>query len=129
MYAWGKNDKGQLLSNSTQNINSPVKVKLPENHEVISCSGDHTFVRNVKTDQIFVNKFVEGKLELELVSENKIWWIGELKNHGILYICSPGETRIPQALSEVPVHHKKEKLRTAKNIIDKIQWDEHLKKE
>ena len=29
----------------------------------------------------------------------------------------------------MPIHHKKEKLRTAKNIIDKIVWDEHLNKE
>lgn len=28
----------------------------------------------------------------------------------------------------MPIHNKKEKLRTAKNIIDKITWDEHFKK-
>jgi hypothetical protein len=35
---------------------------------------------------------------------------------------------ISKQMSEVPVDHKKEKLRTAKNIIDKIEWNEHLEK-
>ena len=57
------------------------------------------------------------------MSESKVWSIGENKNAGIFLVCEKGETRISQAMSEAPVHHKKEKLRTAKNIIDKIQWD------
>lgn len=31
-------------------------------------------------------------------------------------------------MSEAPVDHKKEKLRTAKNIVDKIQWDGNIDK-
>ncbi len=32
-------------------------------------------------------------------------------------------------MCEEPVHLKKEKLRTAKNIIDQIQWDSNLQQE
>jgi len=43
-------------------------------------------------------------------------------------LCPLEKDHISQNLSEIPVHHKKEKLRTAKNIIDKIQWDENIDK-
>lgn len=44
-------------------------------------------------------------------------------------VGSATKDRVPQRESEGIVVEKKEKLRTAKNIIDKITWDEHLQPE
>ena len=41
-------------------------------------------------------------------------------------MASAAKQKVPQRESEAPVHEKKDKLRTAKNIIDKITWDERL---
>lgn len=46
----------------------------------------------------------------------------------ITVLCPVTKDKISQNMSEVPVHQKKEKLRTAKNIIDKIEWDENIDK-
>lgn len=45
----------------------------------------------------------------------------------IVLIASANKEKVPQRETEQIVVQKKEKLRTAKNIIDKITWDEHLK--
>lgn len=47
----------------------------------------------------------------------------------VIMVGSATKDRVPQRESEGIVVEKKEKLRTAKNIIDKITWDEHLKPE
>lgn len=41
-------------------------------------------------------------------------------------VAAAGKDRVPQRESEHAVVEKKEKLRTAKNIIDKITWDENI---
>ena len=67
-----------------------------------------------------------NKLEWKEVTNKKIWSLSTVDEHVIL-VCSATKDRVPQRESETIVSEKKEKLRTAKNIIDKITWDEHLK--
>jgi poly(A) polymerase len=47
----------------------------------------------------------------------------------LLLIVSASKERVPQRESEAVLNVKKEKLRTAKNIIDKIMWDPNIKAE
>lgn len=78
---------------------------------------------------MLLSKHEGNKLDWSILSKTKLWGIDNYRNEKLILVSSIGEDKIPQALSEVPVHNKKSKLRTAKNIIDKIIWDEHLKKE
>lgn len=47
----------------------------------------------------------------------------------LLLTVSVTKERVPQGESEAVLNVKKEKLRTAKNIIDKITWDPNMKAE
>lgn len=51
---------------------------------------------------------------------------GEQHMDKIVYLAAPEKERVPQQLSDKVEVHKKEKLRTAKMIIDKIKWDENI---
>lgn len=63
VHGWGKNDKGQLCMNPSANINNPVRLKLPEHTELLSCFGDQTILRNNKSGEITINALDEqGKL-------------------------------------------------------------------
>lgn len=129
VYAWGKNDKGQLCTNPSANINNPVKMKLAQNTELLSCFGDQTLLRNIKSGEVTVNSLDEqGKLHWQHVTSDKIWYAAGNKS-SLIYIQSVTKKKLPQAMCEEPVHLKKEKLRTAKNIIDQIQWDSNLQQE
>lgn len=71
----------------------------------------------------------EGKLVWQPVFSNvyNIWAITESRDY-LMVLCPVEKEYVSQNLSEAPVHEKKEKLRQAKNIIDKIQWDENIDK-
>lgn len=70
----------------------------------------------------------QGKLRWDSLTSNKVWTLAGQK-HLLIFCESVGKKRVPQAMTEEIVHVKKEKLRTAKNIIDQIQWDTNLQKE
>lgn len=63
-----------------------------------------------------------NKLEWKEVTNRKVWNLAVLEDN-IILVASAAKQKVAQRESEVPVHEKKEKLRTAKNIIDKITWD------
>ena len=71
----------------------------------------------------------EGKLVWQPVFTNvyNIWEMNASRDY-ITVLCPVTKDKISQNMSEAPVHQKKEKLRTAKNIIDKIEWDENIDK-
>lgn len=60
---------------------------------------------------------------------NKPVWTATSVDDALLLVVSATKERLPQRESEAVLHLKKEKLRTAKNIIDKITWDPNLKPE
>ena len=66
-----------------------------------------------------------NKLEWHEITNRKVWNLSVVEDIVIL-VASAAKQRIPQRESEAPVNEKKDKLRTAKNIIDKITWNEHL---
>lgn len=66
-----------------------------------------------------------NKHEWNEVINRKVWNLSIVEDNVIL-VASAAKQKIPQRESEVPVSEKKDKLRTAKNIIDKITWNEHL---
>ena len=70
----------------------------------------------------------QGKLRWDSLTSTKVWTLAGQK-HFLIFCESVGKKRVPQAMTEEIVHVKKEKLRTAKNIIDQIQWDTNLQKE
>ena len=86
-------------------------------------------IHNKKTGEIAINSSFEGKVNWKTIFKNvpNIWSISVFKDL-IVLLCPVEKGHISQQFSEAPVHHKKEKLRTAKNIIDKIEWDEHIEK-
>lgn len=129
VHCWGKNDKGQLCTNPSANVTNIIKLKIPENTELFACFGDSTVLLNKKSNELTVNSLDEnGKLQWQHLTNNKVWALAGYKQWMVL--CeSVGKKRVPQSLTEEIVHVKKEKLRTAKNIMDKIQWDGNLKKE
>lgn len=95
----------------------------------MKCFNNLTLIHNKKSGQISMNSAHEGKLVWQEVFTNvhNIWAMSVSRD--FIAILSPVEKDlVSKQLSEVPVDHKKEKLRTAKNIIDKIEWDEHLEK-
>lgn len=69
-----------------------------------------------------------NKLEWKEVTNKKIWSVSTV-DENILLVCSATKDKVPQRETETIVSEKKDKLRTAKNIIDKITWDERLKPE
>lgn len=76
-----------------------------------------------------MNTAHEGKLVWQPIFEHvyNIWALSVSRDY-VAILCPVEKDHVSQHLSEVPLHHKKEKLRTAKNIVDKIQWDEHVDK-
>jgi uncharacterized protein (UPF0248 family) len=110
-------------------VSNPHKVVLPEGFKLLMCYKDITLIHNKKKGVISMSSAFEGKLVWQPVFTNvySIWDINASKDY-ITVLCPVTKDKISQNMSEVPVHQKKEKLRTAKNIIDKIEWDENIDK-
>jgi hypothetical protein len=93
------------------------------------CYNNITLIHNKKIGVISMSSAFEGKVNWQPIFTNvfNIWDINASRDY-ITVLCPVEKDRISQNMSEAPVHHKKEKLRTAKNIIDKIEWDENIDK-
>lgn len=130
IYGWGRNDKSQLGINPSNPVSNPHKIVLPEGFKFLKCYNNQTFIHNKKTGQIWMNSAFEGKLSWQPIFDNvhSIWLLSVSRDY-VMVLCSFQKGHISQNMSEQPVNQKKQKLRTAKNIIDKIQWDDHLNKQ
>jgi hypothetical protein len=129
VHSWGKNDKGQLCVNPSASVATPVKLKLPEHTELFACFGDQTFLRNTKTQQITMNTLDEhNKLKWEPLTSNKVWALAGSKQT-FISCQSVGEKHQNKNSNEQPISKKKEKLRTAKSVMNQIQWDTNLEKQ
>jgi hypothetical protein len=105
----------------------PSKIKLPSDCEIFKLSGNFTFIFDKKEKKLLVNHIDKesNKLEWREVTQRKVWDVTTVGDCVIL-VASAGKQKTPQRESEQPLSEKKEKLRTAKNIIDKINWSGHL---
>lgn len=124
IYGWGRNEKSQLGINPSNPVGNPYKVKLPEGFNFLKCENNLTLIHNSKTGEVCCNAVTDGKADWKTIftQVHSVWAISACRER-VLAICPIEKDHISQNMSEVPLHNKKEKLRTAKNIIDKIQWD------
>ena len=102
-------------------------MKVPSDCRIFKLAGNFTFIENIKNNKLLVN-FVDeksNKLEWHEITNRKVWSLSVVEDN-IILVASAAKSKVPQRESEVPVNEKKDKLRTAKNIIDKITWNEYL---
>ena len=99
IYAWGRNDKGQLCANPSANVTNAMKIKLPENCVIWKCLGDKTLIKNIKTHELLITNHDANKLIWDVVSKSKVWAIDNCKNEKIICLASSDKEKIPQALS------------------------------
>lgn len=78
IFGWGRNDKGQLGTNPSANVTNPIKIKLPDNCVIEKCLGDRTLIRNIQTEELFLNKS-EANLQWESISQSKLWDISTMR--------------------------------------------------
>lgn len=127
LWGWGRASEGALGTNPSKEITQPIKIKLPADYEVHSLSGNSTFLKHIKHDVITTNTIEEktNRLEWKEIIKRRVACISAC-GAGLAVVAAAGKDRVPQRESEHAVVEKKEKLRTAKNIIDKITWDENI---
>jgi GTPase Era involved in 16S rRNA processing len=87
-------------------------------------------IANRKQDLTFINSIEDktNKQEWKEVCNKKVWSAIAVDD-ALLFIVSMSKDRQAQRETEAILNVKKEKLRTAKNIIDKIMWDPNIKAE
>lgn len=130
IHGWGRASEGALGTNPSKEITKPIKVKLPPDCEVINLTGTYTVIANRKQGLTFVNSIDEksNKQEWKEICNKKVWSAVAVDD-ALLLIVSATKEKVAQRESETVLNVKKEKLRTAKNIIDKIMWDPNIKAE
>ena len=130
VHGWGRTAEGALGTNPSKDISKPLKVKLPEDCEIMCLPGQYTLLTNTKTKAVLANTIDEktNKQEWKEVAKKKVWAAAGLEDKLVL-IAAGERDRLAQRETEQIVHEKKDKLRTAKNIIDKITWDPNIEKE
>lgn len=130
IHGWGRASEGALGTNPSKEITKPIRVKLPADCEIVELSGTYTVIVNRKLGLTFVNSIEEksNKQEWKEVCNKKVWRAVAVDD-ALLLIVSASKERVAQHESEAVLNVKKEKLRTAKNIIDKITWDPNIKAE
>lgn len=55
LYAWGRAAEGQLGTNPSKELTKPIKIKLPADCELLTLSGNFTFLNNKKTKATLIN--------------------------------------------------------------------------
>jgi asparagine synthetase B (glutamine-hydrolysing) len=130
IHGWGRASEGALGTNPSKEITKPIKIKLPADCEIVDLTGSYTVIANRKLGLTFVNSIDEktNKQEWKEVCNKQVWSASAVDD-ALLFIVSASKERLPQRESEAVLNVKKEKLRTAKNIIDKITWDPNIKAE
>lgn len=63
-----------------------------------SSSGEHSFVRNVKTGEMMTNIVLENKFKLVPIHSSKVWSV-ESNRSTIIFVASQASDRTPQAFS------------------------------
>ena len=127
IYGWGRASEGALGTNPSKEITKPIKVKFPNDCQIFDAAGLYTILVNKKLGLTYVNNIDDktNKLEWKEICNKKIWSVSAVEEH-IVLIVSATKEKVNQRESEAVLAEKKEKLRTAKNIIDKITWDPHI---
>lgn len=120
---WGRNDKGQLGANPFNKATNTVKPKIPEDFYVWACVSDYTIIKKINGEIYKINAIEENKQQWVDLSDSKIWAIGAAKQRELIFLGSLSKQKIPQRLSEQPITQEKKKMKTAKNVLDKILWD------
>lgn len=59
IHGWGRASEGALGTNPSKEITKPIKVKLPQDCEVINLTGTYTVIANRKQGLAFVNSIDE----------------------------------------------------------------------
>lgn len=101
LHGWGGNSEGQLGTNPSKDLPNPIKIKLPLQCELYSCSGNSTFIRNKKNSQVSYNHINSetNKIEWIELTTKKIWTIATFKEK-IIFVVAATKDRVPQMLSE-----------------------------
>lgn len=130
IHGWGRASEGALGTNPSKEITKPIKIKLPGDCEVVNLTGPYTVIANRKQGLTFINSIEDktNKQEWKEVCSKKVWSAIAVDD-AIMLIVSMSKDRQAQRETEAILNVKKEKLRTAKNIIDKIMWDPNIKAE
>lgn len=124
IHGWGRASEGALGTNPSKEVTKPIKIKLPNDCEILDLTGFYTVIVNKKLDLTYVNNIDEktNKQEWKEISNKKVWSVSAVEDNLILVVSATKE-KVHQRESETVIDSKKEKLRTAKNIIDQITWD------
>lgn len=129
IYGWGRASEGALATNPSKEITKPIKVKLPADCHILALTGQYTVLSNRRQGTTLVNVIEEktNKLEWREICSKQVWSAAAVDD-ALLLIVSATKDRT-QRETDTLLTAKKEKLRTAKNIIDKITWDPNIKAE